>query len=404
MKHMPEILAPVGDWAHLAAALKAGADAVYFGVGELNMRSSAPNFLVDDLPRLANKCHRFGARAYLALNTLIYEDELETVDAILDGAATAGIDAVIGWDPAVLEGATSRGLELHLSTQASVANPRAAASYAHHYGVSRIVLARECTLAQIQTLMAQLPAIEIEVFAHGAMCVAVSGRCLISSFQYGKSANRGECYQPCRREYRIVNDDEGLELTVGSQHVMSPNDLCTLPFLESLITAGIHSLKIEGRNRSPEYVATAVTAYREVRDAILDGTDNVSLDALKQLHIERLSRVFNRGFSSGFYLGRPLDQWTGGGSEAVAKKEVVGIVTNYFSRVKAAEILIQAAAIGTGDTLIVQGPTTGSLEFAVTSMQIDGEPVERGSKGMYVAIQVPERIRRNDRVFVVRPA
>ena len=404
MNTAPEILAPAGDWSHLSAALNAGADAVYFGAGELNMRSTAPNFSVDDFPEIAERCHAHGARVYLTLNTLVFEEELDTVETIIAAAAKAGIDAVIGWDPAVLMAAQRHHLELHLSTQASVANRAALQAYKEHYGIQRVVLARECTLQQVTALHSGCPDVELEVFAHGAMCVAVSGRCFLSAFQYGKSANRGECYQSCRREYQIVNEEEDFELTVTPQHIMSPQDLCTLPFLEKLIEAGVRSFKIEGRNRSPEYVSAAVTAYREVRDAILRGDDPDKLSDLKQRHITQLGRVFNRGFSSGFYMGRPIDQWTGGGSESTVKKEVVGIVTNYFAKVNAAEVLVQASGFELGDTLRIQGPTTGNLEFDVSSIQIDGESVSQCERGRHIAIAVPDRVRRNDRVFLVKPA
>ena len=407
-----EILAPAGEWACLEAAIGSGCDAVYFGVEGLNMRSSARNFRTEELPRIVSRCREAGVLAYLTLNALVYDREFEVLDGLLDAAAAAGVDAVIASDLAVVAGASQRGLEVHVSTQMSIANSRSLAELARHYGIRRFVLARECTLDDINLLRENLAkvgvgGIELEAFAHGAMCVAVSGRCFMSQFQYGKSANRGECLQPCRREYRIVNDEEDQEFALGSDYVMSPQDLCTLPFVEKLLETGIRSLKIEGRNRSPEYTATVTRAYRSVVDFYLQHKDDPGFAGAFELEkagqLKRLQRVFHRGLSNGFFMGRPMEAWTeSGGSQATVRKFYVGPVTNYYARVGAAEVLVQDNAVRCGDEGIFIGPTTGVLEQLIESMQIEHAAVEQADKGMLVAIKTAAPVRRGDKLYVVR--
>ncbi len=413
--NLPEILSPAGEWAALHAALEAGCNAVYFGVEGLNMRAGARNFQITELPAIVRRCHHRGCRAYLTLNTLVFDHEFEGLATVLQAAADAGVDAVIASDLAVIEQARARGLEVHISTQMSVSNSRSLLLLYRQFGVRRFVPARECTLADLAQMHRALAAadpraaaaIEFEVFAHGAMCVSVSGRCFLSQFQTGKSANRGECQQPCRREYRIAaTDEESMAFELGPDYVMSPQDLCTLPFLEQLIEAGVASLKIEGRGRSPEYVGIVTRAYREVADCYLVHRHEEDFAArfarLKAMHLERMQRVYNRGFSSGFYMGRPLDAWTrGDGSLATRRKEYAGLVVNYFPQVGAAEVQLHGGDVHVGDTVYFIGDTTGAVEQQVESMQVEHEPVTVARKGMHVAIRTDVKVRRNDKLYVV---
>jgi putative protease len=411
----PEILSPAGDRTCLEAAIRAGCDAVYFGIGDLNMRAAARNFPDSELPDVVARCREADVRSYLTLNTLVYEHELGLLDGSLDAAREAGVDAVIASDLAVIDGARGRGMDVHVSTQMSVSNARSLACLFRTFGVRRFVLARECSLEDIRRIREHLGTllgddagkIELEAFAHGAMCVSVSGRCYLSQFQYGKSANRGECLQPCRREYRVTNTEEDQAFDLGTHHVMSPQDLCTLPFVEQLIEAGIVSLKIEGRNRSPEYVSTATRAYREVVDAYLDRAEAPAFDetfaALKQEHLGRLDRVYHRGYSSGHFMGKPMDAWTRSGhSQASARKAYVGLVTNYYAKPGVAEVRVQDHSIATGDTVMFQGPTTGVVEQVIESMQVEHETVAEVCKGMSVAIKTGEPVRRRDKLYVIK--
>ncbi len=446
----PELLAPAGDAAGLHAALNAGADAVYFGAGELNMRRRARNFSLDDMALVTQSCREAGARAYLTLNTIIYQKELPVLSSVLEAAASAGVDAVICWDRAVLEQAAQFSLPVHLSTQASVSNARSILSYYRSAGVRRFVLARECSLEDAAAIRGALQKelgeeaanIELEAFIHGAMCVAVSGRCFMSEYSFGNSANRGECLQPCRRKYRIVDVEDKHEYELGSNYVMSPKDLCTMPFLEKILEAGFASLKIEGRMRNPEYAATVVAAYREAVDyywehlsgcnspgsgpildspgapspavripsgrgsgasspaAPADSPEWKEFQALKTRLTEQLRTVFNRDFSSGFYMGEPLNAWTSSpGSLATHRKETVGIVVKYYQKAGVAEIKVQGAPFSLNDELVIQGPTTGNLIFRAASIQIEHQPVEQAQPGTHVAVRVPERVRVNDAVF-----
>jgi len=411
----PEILSPAGEWASLHAALEAGCDAVYFGVEGLNMRSGARNFRVAELPAVVRRCHHRGCRAYLTLNTLVFDREFETLAALVQAAVDAGVDAVIASDLAVIEQVCARGLEVHISTQMSVSNARSLLFLFRHFGIRRFVPARECTLEDLARMRRELAAadpaaaaaIEFEVFAHGAMCVSVSGRCFLSQFQYGKSANRGECLQPCRREYRIgATDEESLAFDLGRDYVLSPQDLCTLPFLEQLIEAGVASLKIEGRGRSPEYVGIVTRAYREVSDCYIAWRHEDGFAArfasVKDMHLERMRRVYNRGFSNGFYMGKPLDAWTrGDGSLATRRKEYAGLVVNYYREAGAAEVCIQGCDVHCGDTVYIIGDTTGVVEQQVESMQVEHVPVTVASKGMRVAIRTAVKVRRQDKLYVV---
>ena len=411
----PELLAPAGDPVSLRAALDAGADAVYFGAGAFNMRKRARNFRPDDIADVVSLCHEYGARAYLAINIIVYETEFTLLDSTLDKAAEAGTDAVICWDHAVIDAALERGLKVHLSTQASVSNSRSILQYYRKSGIRRFVLARECSLDHLRIIRSHLldalgdeaDNIELEVFIHGAMCVSVSGRCFMSELITGESGNRGACLQPCRRKYRIIDVEGEYEYEIGQDYVMSPEDMCTMPFLDRILESPVASLKIEGRMRSPEYVSTVVGAYRKAVDAYyenLSQTDppgkNSDFTVLKKALTAELRTVFNRGFSKGYYMGRPVGDWAKSpNSQASKRKETVGIVTNYYRKVGVAEILVQGASFEIGDELLIQGPTTGNLSLKVESIQVEHEPVESAVKGTRVAVMVPRRVRLNDGVF-----
>jgi putative protease len=410
----PELMAPAGNWTSLRAALQAGADAVYFGVRGFNMRENSANFRASELPRIARVCQQAGARAYLALNTIVYESELPRLRRILAAAVAAGIDAVIAWDMAVIQAATELGLPVFLSTQMSVANSASLASFYQTFGIRRFVLARECTLAQIRAMRRNLrrrlgsaaETIEIEVFAHGAMCVAISGRCFMSESTMGKSANRGQCTQPCRRAYQITATDGDTSFRVGGNHVLSPQDLCTLPFLEQLLEAGVNSLKIEGRGRAPEYVGTVTSVYRRAVDYYFENRRRpdfkAGFQALKDGLMLELDDVFHRGLSSGFYMGQPLDQWTGApNSQAATSKLHVGEVVNYYRKAGAVEIRVCDTEFSLGDELLIQGPTTGVVRVPVTSIQIEHAPVPRACRGQAVAVSLASPVRTGDTVYRV---
>ncbi|PKL51147.1 MAG: hypothetical protein CVV42_00890 [Candidatus Riflebacteria bacterium HGW-Riflebacteria-2] len=412
----PELMAPAGDMVSLRAALQAGADAVYFGVVSMNMRASARNFSASEMPEIAGLCREYGAKAYLAMNTIVYNSELELAETLIEQAAAAGIDAVICWDFAILDMALRHGIAAFVSTQMSVANSAALAFLYRHFGVKRFVLARECTLDEIvsirRNLLAQLgeeaERIEIEVFAHGAMCVSVSGRCFMSQFAFNQSANRGECRQPCRREYEIRDLRDGKEFLIGQDYVMSPRDLCTLPFLDKLVAAGIDSLKIEGRGRSPEYVSEATACYRAYIDfyfACHGDADFVARsDKLKEELMRRLDAVFHRGFSDGFYFGRQIGDWSGGnGSKATHRKVYVGVVTNFFKKVMVAEIKVEGAGFVCGAELMFQGNATGVLTQEVESIEEAFKPVARAEKNSLVGVRLAQVVRENDQVYMMVP-
>lgn len=393
----PTLLAPAGNMIALQAAIDAGADEIYFGVQGLNMRAGAKNFSVDDMPEIVRRCKEKGVRPLLTLNVITYEHEHETVVSILDAAQQAGIDTVIAWDMGVIAEASQRNMHIHLSTQASVSNAAAVLHYASHIPtLERVVLARECSLEDVQRIAKKVAPIEIETFVHGAMCISVSGRCFMSQDLFGKSANRGECVQPCRREYEIYDKEEQHSLVLGDEYIMSPKDLCVLPFIEKLLNAEIACFKIEGRNRSPEYVKTVVHAYRQVIDAY--GTlefEQVKADALQQV-----KKVYNRGFSSGFYMGKPLDAWCKSyGSQATQTKQLVGKVCNYFAQKGVGEIVIQSHEFSIGDILLIMGKTTGVVEAQVTSIR-HNEPIEKAKQGMQVTVPLPT-VRKGDTVYVV---
>lgn len=412
----PELMAPAGDMISLRAALDSGADAVYFGIVSMNMRANAKNFAVEDLPVVANLCHEYKAKAYLALNTIIFDHEVELAENLVNKAKEAGVNGIICWDFSVVELALKYKMKVLLSTQMSVANAHSIAFLYKNFGISRFVLARECTLEEIASIRANLKKllgeassnIEIEVFAHGAMCVSVSGRCFMSQFAFNESANRGECRQPCRREYLIKDIREGKEFLLGQDYVMSPKDLCSLPFLEKLLDVGADSLKIEGRGRSAEYVSVVTKAYRDFIDFYLENRNKDDfferLEPLRKELLKKVDSVFHRGFSNGFFFGRQISEWSGGnGSKATHRKTHVGLVTNFFKKVSVAEIKVEGRDFKVGDELMFQGQTTGVKTLKVLSIEENEKAVDIARKGSVVGVKLSEIVRENDQVFMIVP-
>ncbi|MBD3361784.1 U32 family peptidase [Candidatus Woesearchaeota archaeon] len=397
---MVELLAPVSDRIMLKAAIDAGADAVYFGLKKLNMRATGKNFTLEELPEIVKQCHDNKVRVFLTVNSIVYNEELAEIKKIVKGAKGAGVDAIICWDMAVIQECKKQNIEFHISTQASVSNIESAQFY-KDLGATRVVLARELNLNQITEIIEKTD-IEVETFIHGAMCVSVSGRCFTSQYLFNKSANRGDCLQPCRREYRIIDiSEKDKELVLGENYIMSPKDLCALPFLDKLIKAGIVCFKIEGRVRSPEYVKTVTAVYREAIDAVEKGIFNEEL--IKKL-TEKLKTVYNRGFSTGFYLGSPTnDDFTDKhGSKALTKKVYVGFVKNFLKKIMVAEVKVESDNLRIGDKIMIQGPTTGVQEQILDSMQINHKPINEAEKTA-VGIKLNFIARENDKVFVIKP-
>lgn len=392
----------------MRAGLDAGADAVYFGADGLNMRAASKGFAAGDFGGIARLCRNHGARAYLALNSVIYDAEVEAVDMVVASAKQSGLDAVICWDMAVIEACRRHDMPIHLSTQASISNFEAVRFYTS-LGARMIVLARELDLDQASAITAriereQLP-VTVECFVHGAMCVAVSGRCFISQELFGRSANRGECVQPCRRSYRITDTEEAHELELGADYVMSPKDLCAVTFLDRLFDAGIGAFKIEGRNRSPEYVATTTAAYRKAIDFIAANREHEGFhEAFRELasELEReLETVYNRGFSNGFYFGRPASAWSRtSGSVATETKVYIGIVRKYFPKAGVAEILVHSRGLSAGETLSIQGPATGLVTVSGSPFHLDDAPAEQIAQGEIFTVRCG-RVRKNDKVYML---
>lgn len=399
-RRRPELMAPVASRAMLEAAAQGGADAVYFAAGAFNMRRGVRSFDRNQLPSVVGRAHELGLRAFVTLNTLIFDDELDRLATVLDDVTAAGADAVIAWDPSVVALARERGLEIHLSTQASVANAAAARFWAAQ-GVTRIVLARELSLEQVAALRRAVE-VQIEVFVHGALCLAVSGRCLLSQYLTGLSGNRGRCVQPCRRTYEIRDTETGDRMQVDDRYVLSPRDLCAVGFVDLLIAAGVDAFKIEGRNRSPEYVREVTACYRAASEAALEG--RLDADLIVEFR-SRMARVYNRGFSDGFYFGMPAgDGWAGRtGTAATHRKVYVGRVVNYYARARAAEVALEGASLSQGDDLVVVGRTTGVVNQRVASLQIEREAVASAPRSVRVALRTDVPWRRGDKVFRFEP-
>ncbi|MEI7812213.1 MAG: peptidase U32 family protein [Ignavibacteria bacterium] len=383
----------------LSVAVNSGADAVYFGIDKLNMRAKAKNFIVSDLPEIVQFCHDNKVKAYLTLNTIIFEEELSQLDEVLWKAKEAGIDMIICWDMSAVSKCKYLGLPVCISTQASVSNS-VSANFFKDAGAKRIVLARECSLEEIKKIRAGTD-IEIEVFVHGAMCIAISGRCFMSHHLFGKSANRGECIQPCRREYEVKDNQTGQAMIMGEDYVLSPKDLCSVEYTDRLIEAGIDSFKIEGRKRSPEYVAKTVSVYRRAIDLCFE---NGLTDEIKKRMLEELGRVYNRGFSSGFYFDTPSAEEYAGiyGNRAVTRKEYVGRVINYFKKTGIAHIKLETCGIRSGDELLIIGQSTGVTEFSPGEMMNNGLSVTEAVKGDEVTFVCHGIVRPKDMVYRIR--
>ena len=401
-----EIMAPVGSRESLAAPLNAGADSIYFGIESLNMRAhSAARFTINDLHEIAELCESRGVKSYLTVNTIIYGEDLEMMRTICDAAKAAGISAVIAADVAVLSYCRTIGQEVHLSTQLNISNEEALSFYAHFADV--VVLARELNLEQVRKIADFIEEkdvrgpsgerIRIEMFCHGALCMAVSGKCYLSLDNQGKSANRGACMQQCRRKYVVTDKDTGTELEIDNEYIMSAKDLKTIGFIDKMMAAGVSVFKIEGRARSAEYVYTVVQCYKEAIAAVQDGT--FTPEKVKQWD-ERLATVFNRGFWDGYYQGQKVGEWTDShGSKATEKKVYVGKGMKYFSKLGVAEFLIEASTLEVGDKCVVIGPTTGALYCDATSIHGNNGPIEKAEKGMLIAIPVPDKVRPSDKLY-----
>ena len=408
-----EIMAPAGNFECLQAAIQGGADSVYFGVGRLNMRSrSANNFTSEDLPELIRICREHGVKTYLTLNIVLYQQDLQAMREALDAAKEAGVDAVIASDMAAILYCRSIGLEVHASTQLNITNIEALKFFAAYADVC--VLARELTLDQVKDIHRAIERdnitgpsgklLRIEMFAHGALCMAVSGKCYLSLHTYGQSANRGACLQVCRRGYGVTDLETGNELNIDNEYIMSPKDLCTVEFLPKIIDSGVRVLKIEGRARSAEYVKRCAQCYRRAADAVADGTFTPELAAELKAG---LSEVFNRGFWDGYYQGARLGEWSEVyGSQSTRKKVYVGKVTNWFDRISVAEVAVEAADLRTGDSAMALGATTGVVEFKVSDIRVNLSGVQTARKGERCSLSIDRticpdgRLRRGDKIFI----
>jgi U32 family peptidase len=384
-----ELLAPAGSFPSLLAAIKVGADSVYLGLQEFNMRDSAKNFSLSELGKASRICRKNKVKLYLTLNTIIYDRELSKIEKIIR-KVKGKVDAIICWDLSVIELCKKYKIPFHISTQASVSNTKAAEFY-KKLGAKRINLARELSLKQIKKISSIIP---VEIFGHGAMCVSISGRCFTSQFLQGMSANRGQCAHPCRREYTI-KDPDGYELKLDNNRVMSAKDLCTLPFIEKVKKSGINALKIEGRNRSPEYVSAVVSVYRNALDKKLTKEEI-------QESLQELKKVYNRGFSSGFYLGLPtLDDFTKSDSgEAEEKKIIIGRIENYWSKIGVAHVKLYANELKVEDEVYIKGNATGLIRAKITSMEIEGKKIEKAVKGQDIGVKLPV-CRKGDEVYLI---
>lgn len=402
-----EIMAPVGSWESLRAAVKVGADAVYFGIQGLNMRSrAAVNFTIEDLASIAAECTAAGVKTYLTVNTIMYDSDLATMRSIIDAAGAARISAIIASDIAAILYARSRGVEVHISTQANISNTEAVRFYAQW--ADTVVLARELNMEQVSEIHRAIESepitgpggkpVKIEMFCHGALCMAVSGKCYLSLHERNSSANRGGCTQICRRSYTVRDNETGDELAIENQYIMSPKDLKTIHFLDRMAEAGVRVLKIEGRARGAEYVAETVGCYNEALEALCRGEFTAEKVARWD---ERLARVFNRGFWDGYYLGQRLGEWSEHyGSSATRTKRYAAKCTKYFSKLGVGEFLLEAGEVNLGDEAVIIGPTTGALVVNIEEMHLDSGPTQKVVKGQVFSIKVPEKVRLNDRLYI----
>jgi putative protease len=408
MRNKIELMAPAGNFESLQAALDNGADSIYFGVEQLNMRARASiNFGMDDLPEISRRCSEKGVRTYLTLNTIIYDHDLSLVKTLVTKAKEANISAVIAMDQAVISVARSVGMEVHISTQINITNIETVKFYAMF--ADTIVLSRELSLRQVTKITEQIEKeqikgpsgrlIEIEIFGHGALCMAVSGKCYMSLHTYNSSANRGACKQNCRKKYTVIDQETGVEMEIDNEYIMSPKDLCTIDFLDQVADAGISVLKIEGRGRAPEYVAKVIKCYRDAIDSITNGT----YDKEKVIGwMKELEKVYNRGFWNGYYLGQKLGEWSKeSGSHATQKKVYVGKGMHFFPKVNIGEFLIEAYNIAVGDTILITGPTTGAQEMLIEEMFVNDEPGTEATKGDSVTLPINFRIRPSDKLYKI---
>lgn len=405
-----EIMAPAGSWESLSAAIKAGADSVYFGIEKLNMRSkSSSNFSTEDLREIVRICKENNVKSYLTVNTILYDNDLTLMREIIDVAKEVQVSAIIAADVSALMYANSIGVEVHLSTQLNISNVEALKFYAQFADV--VVLARELNMEQVAEIYQAIitdnirgkggELIRIEMFCHGALCMAVSGKCYLSLHEKNVSANRGACNQICRRGYTVKDKDSEIELEIDNEYIMSPKDLKTIGFIDEMLAAGVRVFKIEGRARGAEYVKTVVGCYKEAIESVLNGTFT---DEKKEDWNLRLSKVFNRGFWNGYYLGQRLGEWSNNyGSEATHKKIYVGKCTNFFQKLGVAEFLLEAQYLEVGNEILITGETTGAYEDIVKEMRVKLEPVDKVEKGTYFSMKTNELIRRNDKLFKIVP-
>lgn len=403
-----EIMAPVGSYESLMAAIQGGANSVYFGIGKLNMRSrSSQNFTLDDLAKISSICHQNGLKSYITLNTIVYDKELAEIKQIINSAKENNISAIIASDPSVILYAHSQGVEVHMSTQTNITNIEAVKFWANYADV--IVTARELTLKDVAAITKRIreeqitgPSrnlVQIEIFVHGALCMAVSGKCYLSLDTLNSSANRGACLQPCRRRYKVADYDNEVELEIDNEYIMSPKDLKTIHFLDHIIKAGVRVFKIEGRGRSADYVKVVSRCYREAVNAYFNGTYNAENIAKWE---EQLETVYNRGFWDGYYLGKKLGEWTHGyGSLATKRKIYIGKVMNYFSKIGVAEIKLETHDLQIDDEIQIEGPTTGVLEDTVTEIRVDDQSVLKANKGESCSLATKSIVRRMDKVYKV---
>ncbi|HAM99684.1 MAG TPA: collagenase-like protease [Marinilabiliales bacterium] len=401
-----EIMAPVGSYESLRAAIQAGANSVYFGIEQLNMRARSANiFTTDDLKQIVAICNEHQVKTYLTVNTVIYDHEMALMHRIIDASVENNITAIIAADLSVLQYASLKGAEIHASTQLNITNIEAVKFFARFCDV--VVTARELNLNQVAEIARQIEEqnirgpkgdlVKIEIFAHGALCMSVSGKCYLSLHEQNSSANRGACMQTCRKSYEVTEKESGYKLEIDNEYIMSPKDLCTLPFLDRLILAGVKVLKIEGRARGPEYVKTVVSAYNEGLDALFNG--NFTNEKVKEWD-QKLRTVFNRGFWDGYYLGRKLGEWSEVyGSRATKRKQFVGKCTNYFSKLNVAEITMESGTLEIGNELLIIGETTGVVEHTISEMRVELKPVNQAIKGQQLSILINELIRRGDKVY-----
>lgn len=404
--HKVELMAPAGSFEAMSAAIKAGANSIYFGVEQLNMRTkSTHNFTLEDLPEIARICQENGLKSYLTLNTIVYDHDINLMKRILDSARESQITAVIASDHAVMNYAKKIGLTIHISTQANITNIDTVEFYAAYADV--MVMARELSLLQVETINKEIarrkvtgPSGELvrtEIFAHGALCMAVSGKCYLSLHSNFSSANRGACVQNCRKSYIVMDKDDGVEFEVDNEYIMSASDLCTIDFIDKVIASGVSVLKIEGRGRSADYVYTTTQCYREAIDAFFDGS--FSPEKVENWK-SRLSTVFNRGFWDGYYLGRKMGEWSDNpGSKATKRKVYLGKGMKFYENAGIGEFLMEAQSVKLGDELIITGPTTGVIETTLTELRVDNKPVEMAKRGASITFPVAEKIRPSDKLY-----